>query len=648
LNLRIPSRRVVVAAVAIAATCCLPALAQISPGKLSAPHAKFEGSLDCMKCHDAEHGVSPQKCLACHQPLRQRISRGKGLHAHRDYADCRKCHIEHHGNEFQLIWWGEAGPTSLDHALTGYTLEGAHAKLDCQKCHHQENIQDRGPLIAQGKDLRRTFLGLDTGCLSCHTDEHAGQYKQTECVSCHSMDRWKPANRFDHTTTKYPLLGRHQTVACTKCHLPEGVDPEKAKPSELRFRGIASDRCTDCHRDEHRGQFATERCSSCHTVDDWPTTNFDHSRSAYPLTGRHLQVDCHRCHVSVVDPASETRESYRLLRGVKYADCTDCHKDTHEGRLGPSCVGCHSTDAWKSIQGAEFDHGRTRYPLEGKHREVRCEQCHPPSAPLTVAGFDKCATCHRDTHLGQFVEREDLGACEACHTVMGFRPSRYTLADHQRSKFPLDGAHGAIACDQCHPTVDPATLPQPVSAAEPTLRFRFSSVLCVDCHDDSHRGQLDRFMTGGGCEQCHTVASWAEIEFDHDQTRFRLEPAHVKPTCGQCHHRLELEGADALQWTGFGTRCLDCHPDPHRGQFDQSGQPADCRRCHQSTTWKSLLFVHDRDSAFRLKGAHARVTCDECHQSEESEGTSAVRYRPLRADCVSCHDASRSVEVNPR
>ena len=648
LTRRAPTQSAVAVALALLASCCLPALAQISPGKLSAPHADLEGSLNCMKCHDAEHGVSPDRCLACHQPLQRQISRGKGLHSRREYAECRKCHIEHHGREFELVWWGETGRTSLDHTLTGYTLEGAHAKLDCQKCHRQENIRERGPLVAQGKDFRRTYLGLDAGCLSCHTDEHAGQYQETECRSCHSMDHWKPANRFDHSTTKYPLLGRHLNVACTRCHLPEGADPEKVKPGELRFRGVASERCTDCHRDEHRGQFKTERCSSCHTVDGWLTTSFDHATSAYPLTGRHRQVECSRCHLYIVDPESTTGESYRLLRGVKYGTCTDCHEDRHEGRLGLNCVGCHDTNGWKPTPGTDFDHARTRYPLEGKHIGVRCEQCHLPGTPLTVAGFERCVTCHRDTHLGQFAQREDLGACEACHTVAGFRPSRYTLADHQNSSFRLEGAHGAIPCDQCHLRVEPRTLLPSTTATEPTMRFSFRSALCVDCHNDPHRSQLDRFMKDGGCEQCHSVESWVRITFDHDQTRYRLEPAHVKPSCGQCHRRGETDGADALQWTGFGERCVDCHPDPHGGQFDRTEQPTVCTRCHQPTTWRSLLFVHDRDSTFQLKGAHARVGCEKCHRVEALEATTMVRYSPVQTECVSCHDSPRRLEETSR
>jgi hypothetical protein len=645
---RFRSRAVVVFAIVVFASCYLSSLAQISPGKLSAPHAELEGSLNCMKCHDAERGVSPRLCLECHQPLQRQISQGKGLHARREYADCRKCHMEHSGREFELIWWGDAGRTALDHRLTGYTLEGAHGKLDCEKCHRAKNIRDRGPLVAQGKDLSRTFLGLDSGCLSCHTDEHAGQYEQTECLSCHSMDSWKPANRFDHSTTKYPLLGRHLNVACTKCHLPEGGDPEKVKPSELRFRGVAFERCTDCHRDEHRGQFTTERCSSCHKVDGWMTTSFDHARSAYPLTGSHRQVECRRCHLAVADPKSTTGETYRLLRGVNHGSCTDCHEDKHAGRLGPNCVECHDTNGWKSKPGTEFDHARTRYPLEGKHADVRCEQCHPPGAPLTVAGFERCASCHRDTHLGQFAEREDLGACEACHKVASFRPSSFTLAEHQRGSFRLEGAHGAIPCDQCHVRVEPRTLLPSTTATEPTMRFSFRSALCVDCHDDPHRGKLDRYMKDGGCENCHSVQNWTRIVFDHDQTRFRLEPAHVKPACGQCHRRGEADSADALVWTGFGERCVDCHPDPHLGQFDRAGGPKICTDCHQSTTWRSLLFVHDRDSTFQLKGAHARVGCEKCHLAEGSGEARMIRYRPLQTKCVSCHDSPRRLQEAPR
>jgi hypothetical protein len=53
-------------------------------------------------------------------------------------------------------------------------------------------------------------------------------------------------------------------------------------------------------------------------------------------------------------------------------------------------------------------------------------------------------------------------------------------------------------------------------------------------------------------------------------------------------------------------------------------------------------FDHDRDAAFKLSGAHARVGCAACHRRERTgapNGATRVVYRPLSAKCESCHTA---------
>jgi len=239
-----------VAAAALLLLAARGAYAQLSPGPLSRAHAKLEGAANCLQCHETGKGVSPARCLDCHTALRARIQSGKGLHARADHRQCQTCHIEHHGREFELVFWGKSGRASFDHAKAGFTLAGAHARLQCQQCHRPGLVRDHEALRRGGANPQRTFLGLGTACLNCHRDEHRGQLAGRACVSCHDQAAWKPARGFDHQKTAFPLTGEHQQVACASCH------PKKAAPQQgdddsafLQLRGIAHSTCASCHRD---------------------------------------------------------------------------------------------------------------------------------------------------------------------------------------------------------------------------------------------------------------------------------------------------------------------------------------------------------------------------------------------------------------
>jgi hypothetical protein len=510
-----------------------PAAAQISPGELSEAHSKLEGSQNCLKCHDREKGVSPEKCLACHVALKQRVDAGLGLHARPEYRECAKCHVDHGGKNAPLVFWGDKGKNAFDHALTGYVLAGKHVGIACDKCH----LAKLGP----------TFLGLRRDCVSCHTDVHRGQVG-TICTSCHNENAWKPASGFDHSRTAYPLTGLHATVACEKCHPAAGG----GEPGARRFKGIP------------------------------------------------------------------------------FQSCVNCHQDVHAGKLGASCSSCHTTAGWQKTERRSFDHDKTAYPLRGRHVAVACEKCHGAGQSLRVK-HERCSDCHADTHRGQLARRADGGRCEACHDVQGFSPARYSMNDHQKTAYPLAGAHLAVPCDGCHRR-----------DAQRVMRFRFTSTRCVDCHKDPHRGELDRYAAKGGCEACHKVESWRSVTFDHGATRFALLGSHAKVACGKCHEKIDAgTSRERMRLTGLPLTCTGCHKDPHAGQFaDAAGKPV-CERCHDVDSWKAMLFSHDRDSTYHLEGAHARTPCSGCHKPETEGGVTFVRYKPLRSDCKDCHGGRR-------
>ena len=618
-----------------------PLAAQLSPGPLSSPHASLEGSANCLQCHAPGRGVSAAKCLDCHTALKQRIAARQGLHARPGHQTCETCHNEHHGRKFELVYWGKAGMASFDHQQTGLPLAGAHAAQGCRKCHRPELIRNPQPLRSGRANPSRTFLGLSPGCLSCHRDEHRGQFGTTGCLNCHTMASWQKRT-FDHAKTSFPLTGRHQSVPCASCHPSKSDVKLVADPNRefAIFKGVRHAGCSDCHQDPHKGTFGAT-CQQCHSTAGWKQgarANFDHSRTGFPLTGQHRQVACASCH--------KTRDAAGAVTFQKmaYSRCTDCHKDPHQGRFGANCQQCHSTAGWRTgAVRSGFDHDKTRFPLRGEHREVACQSCHGPGKPLRIAKLDRCADCHRDPHLGQFASRPGGIACESCHTVAGFSPSTFTLQQHQKARYPLEGAHLAVPCIACHRQVPVGELPKSILEKAPPnrparlIQFRFASTGCAACHGDPHQGEVNRFVSQGGCETCHSLESFARVVFDHDRTRFPLEGGHQRVACRSCHAGRDVAGA-RVRFQGTPTACTSCHGDPHDGQFARASPPLQCAQCHSVLGWSRVAFDHDR-ARFKLEGAHRALACGACHKTEIRAGRRVVRFKPLPVTCEGCHGA---------
>lgn len=642
-----PRRGAALALAFLLSAALLPgsAAAQLSPGKLSQAHAQLEGSTGCLQCHAPRKGVAAERCLECHGALAARIRQGEGLHAGEAYRSCETCHIEHHGREFELIYWGEAGRDAFDHGKTGWPLQGAHADAGCRDCHRPENLENAARLRQGGADPETTFLGLQTSCLGCHQDEHRGQLG-TSCQDCHNQEAWKPAPGFDHDDTSFPLSKVHQTLACSACH-PAETDPSPPPGDDgkfLQLSGLAHSTCANCHRDPHEGRFGNQ-CVDCHSPAGWGRVDragFDHSRTRFPLRGRHQNLSCTACHQG---GATRTK--------LSFGSCSDCHRDPHQGRLGSSCASCHDPASWQKVDRGTFDHDRTRFPLRGEHAAVACSSCHTSGRETQDLRFGSCEDCHGDPHLGQLQRTaggSSTGACADCHTVEGFLPSTFTVEDHQRSSFPLDGAHLAIPCVDCHLPVEPEALPGGLSmlsarrqaersgqALKTVTRFRFSDTSCPACHGDPHDGQT---ASAGSCTACHSTASWAMTgsasggTFDHAATGFPLDGGHARLACSACHGEGSSGSSAAAALPDFSTAssaCASCHRDPHFGSEPPSAkarQPVSCALCHVTADWRRTSFDHARDAGFNLEGAHQRLTCADCHGSGRS---------PLPTTCEGCH-----------
>ncbi len=362
----------------------------------------------------------------------------------------------------------------------------------------------------------------------------------------------------------------------------------------------------DCHKEVaadfrgktgFHGKSQPQACRTCHTehkgrdgrIVSLDQKQFDHALSDFSLRGKHQKTECAKCHIA----------------GKKYRsaahDCDGCHKkdDVHKGALGAKCESCHSEGNWKE---AKFDHDTSRFPLTGKHADVKCAECHKSNkyreAPRT------CVGCHRKDddqkgHKSQFGEK-----CESCHTTRLWKSS--TFNHEADAKYALRGKHGSTKCVSCHT----GKLYQAVKLSQE----------CFACHrkDDKHNESL-----GKNCGACHTEKNWKDSpKFDHAKSTFPLLGKHAKTECKECHKSAMFKEAPS--------ECIACHrkDDKHKANLGEK-----CGECHVEKDWKTTegRFSHDR-TKFLLRNAHARSTvkCEACHKD-------LSQFRQTPRDCLNCH-----------
>ncbi|MFY0598869.1 MAG: cytochrome c family protein [Cyclobacteriaceae bacterium] len=513
--------------------------AQISPGPLSDAHAEFEGISNCTLCHDLGKQVSSAKCLECHEDIQSLIDEERGFHSSSEVVskECFECHGEHHGKKFDSKRFDQ---DSFDHDLTTYILEGQHDVIDCRECHSPEYIEDIE--IAKRDD---TFLGLSHECIACHEDYHQGTLTNNEdCASCHNIESFRPAPFFDHDETNYPLEGQHVEVDCKECH------PITTRNSTefQEFTGLPFNDCVACHEDPHESQLPGD-CKQCHSVEGFEVflgqtePRFDHNQTKFEIRGSHTEVACFECHT----PDLEARIILQDQNGIGQNDCVSCHEDVHEGKFGQDCAQCHNETSWLSIESLDnFDHDLTDYPLEGKHVEVDCKECHTGNYTEALA-HDRCMDCHDDFHEGVFVADNPSSDCIECHALTaGFEETTFTIERHEETVFPLEGGHLATPCFACH-----------VDESEEWV-FRDLGSDCAHCHEDIHMGQFEE-SGSTDCTSCHNSETWFPTLFDHDETEFALEGRHAEIECAACHQPEVRDGSDFVDYQIEKFECVDCH-----------------------------------------------------------------------------------------
>lgn len=587
---------------------------QISPGDLSKAHAEFEGMSKCTLCHELGEKVTDAKCLDCHKDIQTLLTNKTGFHASPEVnkKDCIVCHSDHHGRNFDMVRFDE---DNFKHDLTGYVLEGKHEVVDCRKCHAPDNIQD-----TEIKKRPNTFLGLDRKCLSCHDDFHQ-ETLSTDCLSCHNMEAFNPAPNFDHNEADFNLLGKHLEVDCIECH---ETTTKNGKDFQV-FKDIPFNDCKSCHDDPHNDQI-DGKCLQCHTETSFSDFKgkgrFDHNITKFNLKGKHNKIDCFSCHAKTSNPLTVFQDKITTNEN----NCVKCHNDIHEGKYGNECAKCHKESSFLSLRSMNFfDHTITDYPLEGKHLEVDCKQCHKKRY-ATPIDFSACNKCHNDYHKGEFKENGITPDCVSCHSLEnGFDYSLFTVEQHQQTSFPLEGAHDATPCYACH-----------VSEKEKRWTFVDLGSECIDCHQDLHEGYIsEKYYPKNDCAVCHLNDSWSLVNFDHGLTAWPLDGKHLEVDCRDCHFEMADNKMVKQSFNNLASNCIQCHENIHNDTFAINGK-TDCIRCHVTDSWFPKKFNHNNTS-FPLKGRHEQVECRLCHTTTLVDGKNKVEYKIGKFECIDCH-----------
>jgi len=505
-------------------------------------------------------------------------------------------------------WKVDLKTVTFDHKATKFPLVGQHNQVSCKDCH---------------KSLE--FAKTQTECNACHNDVHE-QTVGNECARCHTPNSWVVTNVTQlHQQSRFPLIGAHTVADCKDCHknlLP--TDPSTGTASRLRFDPLGVE-CYDCHKGNYlattapnhiQGNYSTN-CDECHKINSTSWSGGGINHNFFPLEGGHAISDCKTCHTS---------GSYSKIP----SECISCHQPDFNAAKNPNhvalnfptnCKACHSlSPGWKPADYANHDASFPIYSGNHKGEWNSCADCH--TNPANYAQFS-CTTCHEHSNK-QEVDKDHSGvsgysynstSCYACHPT----GSKSGSFDHNKSGFPLTGAHIATACTDCH-----------------TSGYAGTSNVCASCHTNNYNQTSNPKHAANNisndCALCHTTnPGWNPATFPTHNNYYVLAGAHVSKPCADCHKG---------NYTTTPNTCAGCHTN----DFNQTTKPnhttslfpKTCETCHSQSTWVPSTFNHT--SVYPLVGSHTTVACGNCHTTS---------YVNTPNTCAGCHTPDYNQTTNP-
>lgn len=478
-------------------------------------------------------------------------------------------------------------PSDFNHMQTGFSLTGAHVKLECETCHvggvfkgtpmNCDGCHSAGRrVIATSKSAKHvptsapcdtchtnttTFLGIrfnhigvqPKACTTCHNGmmapgKHGGHLLTTaQCDSCHRNSAWVPAG-YDHLSASPAVTGR-----CSQCH--NNVTALGKHPQHTPTTA----ECDTCHTNTNYVTFAgltydhagviPGQCGTCHTGQSagapvQPPTHI-------PYSG----LGCDNCHGT--PPAATTFSSplpamnHGAVAGIA---CSKCHNGSYKTQVGTlglgaqskadkpnhtnttaECNVCHHS--YTTFAGATVDHGLLNPPATG-----RCKDCHDgggatgvTKSAVHIPTSNQCDACHTNyvafPGVGATMNHavESGQACTACHsgghTTQGSKYGGAKAMTSISNHIPVTNTD----CKVCHTGFTSFTTPLSSS----TIMHTAVSTVCTTCHatGTSYRGNMTRMSLSHKTEA--------------------LQPGQALTDCSQssCHRPVGTIGTSYIRWT---------------------------------------------------------------------------------------------------
>lgn len=283
------------------------------------------------------------------------------------------------------------------------------------------------------------------------------------------------------------------------------------------------------------------------------SSDFNHMRTGFPLTGVHTNVECETCHVGGIfkgtpkDCAGCHSPGRRVMAPAKNAThivtsapCDSCHNNSisflgarfnHIGVNPRSCLTCHNG---VMAPGKPGGHPVTTSP---------CDSCHRPNTWLP-AGYDHagvaagtCANCHNGSNPNIVSKTAThivtTAACDTCHH--NFNTFIGGTFDHATS--------GVVAgsCDNCHVSGSNG------AKTKPGNHIQYNAgVKCDACHTTGYTSFVGpgassttmhtTYMNLTACKTCHSANTYLGVTGPKKSvTHDRSSPVPTDCNDAGCH-----------------------------------------------------------------------------------------------------------------